>query len=473
MYLSYAKAYYKEVSPERIKQVMIMERIEHGNYNLLRIIFAANKNTLTGGVTAMRSKNDTRQVEKRQRITTTTLIVGMDIGCEFNAMCVMNKEGIVFGRYPKIYNSRKGFDYFHTILETVKKKHGFTDVLIGMEPTGHYWRKIAYFAMDKQYEVRFIRTTALKHQRELDESSSAKNDIRDAYTIANITREGKYIDTVIEDNIFRQLRTLAHTRERIQRFNTGSKHALKGVLEDYFPELKHIFWSMKAKGLWAILSHCPFPEDVLRMEIDVLTALIAQSTRRKIQAHEKALQIYKAAQHSIGLQRIGDADRYRVAAYLSEIRHSELQLKDIELQMKTLLRKIPFAEYILSMPGIGTLTCGVFLGELGNPCNFTNPKQIVKYAGYDPQEHDSGQRTGRKIISKKGRWLLRKYLYFMAMRVVHRNPFFKDYYENKQKTMTKKEALCAVVIKLVKVIFALLRDKRTFTEKQSCLKLAA
>jgi len=222
----------------------------------------------------MLRKNDNRQVEKRQRITVATLIVGMDIGCEFNAMCLMNKEGTVIGKYPKIYNSRKGFDYFNTIVETIKKKYGFTDVIIGMEPAGNYWRKIAFFAMDKQYEVRFIRTTALKHQRELDESSSAKNDLRDVYTIANITREGKYIDTVIEDDIFRQLRTLAHTRERIQRSNTGSKHALKGVLEDYFPELKNIFWSMKAKGLWALLGQYPLPEDVLRTDIDMLSHLL-------------------------------------------------------------------------------------------------------------------------------------------------------------------------------------------------------
>ena len=247
---------------------MNVERKEHGNYSLLRLISVGNKNTLTGGVTAMRKKNDNRQVEKRQRITEATLVIGMDIGCEFNAMCLMNKEGTVLGRYPKIYNSRKGFDYFHGVIESMKKKYGFTDVLIGMEPTGHYWRKIAFFAMDKNYEVRFIRTTALKHQRELDESSSAKNDIRDAYTIANIVREGKYIDTVIEDGIFRQLRTLAHTRERIQRISTGAKHALKGVLEDYFPELKNIFWSMKAKGLWALLTRCPFPEDVLAITPD-------------------------------------------------------------------------------------------------------------------------------------------------------------------------------------------------------------
>lgn len=451
---------------------MNLERKEHGNYSLLRIILVGNKNTLTGGVTTMHTKNYSRQVEKRQRIGDATLVIGIDIGCEWNAMCLMSKEGTVLGKYPKIYNSRKGFDYFHTVIETMKKKHGFTDVLIGMEPTGHYWRKIAFFSIEKGYEVRFIRTTALKHQRELDESSSAKSDMRDAYTIANIVREGKYIDTVIEDGVFRQLRTLAHTRERVQRYNTGSQHALKGVLEDYFPELKNIFWSMKAKGLWALLDTCPFPEDVLNMNADMVTGILAKSTRRKAKACEKAQQIYEAAQQSVGLKHIGEADRYRVATYLSEIRRSEAQLKEIELTMKGLLRNIPFAEYILSMPGIGALTCGVFLGELGNPGNFTNPKQIVKYAGYDPQEHDSGQRTGGKIISKKGRWLLRKYLYFMAMRVVYRSPSFKEYYENKQKTMKKKEALCAVVIKLIKVIFALLRDKRMFTEK-SCLAQAA
>jgi len=446
---------------------------EHGNYSLLRLISVGNKNTLTGGVIAMRKKHNNRQVEKRQRITEATLVTGMDIGCEFNAMCLMNKEGTVLGRYPKIYNSRKGFDYFHGVIESMKKKYGFTDVLIGMEPTGHYWRKIAFFAMDKNYEVRFIRTTALKHQRELDESSSAKNDMRDAYTIANVVREGKYIDTVIEDGIFRQLRTLAHTRERIQRISTGAKHALKGVLEDYFPELKNIFWSMKAKGLWALLMRCPFPEDILTITPDMVTEIIAQSTRRKAKAREKALMVYEAARQSVGLKRIGQADRHRVATYLSEIRNSEGHLKEIELQMKTLLHKIPCAEYILSIPGIGVLTCGVFLGELGDPYNFKDPKQIVKYAGYDPKEQDSGQRIGRKIISKKGRWLLRKYLYFMAMRAVHRSPFFKTYYENKQKTMEKKEALCAVVIKLIKVVFALLRDKRMFTEQQSRLAQAA
>jgi transposase len=428
----------------------------------------------------MSKSNNNRQKEKRQRIKKSTLVAGMDVGCEFNALVLMNKEGEVLGRYPKIYNSRKGFNYFAEVIEGIRAREGLKKVLIGMEPTGHYWRKIAYFAKERGYEVRFIRTTALKHQRELDESSPAKSDIRDALTIANITREGKYIDTVIEDGQLRELRTLAKVRERIQRYNTGSKHALKAVLDDYFPELKEIFWSMKAKGLWAILKECPFPEDVLQLGEKKLADIIAMSSRRKRTAEEKAFRIYKAARESIGLKRIGIADRYRVKMYLEEVKHSEEQLKEIEGQMKKILEQVPYAKYLLSIPGVGVLTAAIFLGELGNPAHFKHPSQIVKYSGYDPKENESGQRNGRRIISKKGRWLLRKYLYFMSMRVVYRSGFFKEYYEKKLKStnkfgqpLKKKEALCAVAIKLIKVIFALLRDKRGFTAKAPALALAA
>src|SRR5581483_5858921 len=157
---------------------------------------------------------------------------------EFNAVALMNKEGAVFGEYPKIYNSREGFDYFVQLIEAAKKKKGLKEVLIGMEPTGHYWRKIAFFAKDRGYQVRFVRTTAIKHQREIDESSSAKSDIKDAFTLANITREGKYIDTVIEEGVYRQLRTLGKVREKISRQSIRSQNTLGAVLDDYFPEIK-------------------------------------------------------------------------------------------------------------------------------------------------------------------------------------------------------------------------------------------
>jgi transposase len=428
----------------------------------------------------MSRQDCSKQVEKRQRIKRTTLVVGVDIGSDFNAVALMSKEGEVLGEHPKIYNSRKGFDYFVQMIEAVKAKKGFKGVLIGLEPTGHYWRKIAYFAKERGYQVKFVRTTALKHQRELDESSSAKSDIKDALTIANITREGKYIDTVIEDGLFRQLRTLSKMREKIVQHSVRSQSTLGTVIDDYFPELKRIFSSMKIRSLWAILQSCPFPQDVLRFELSRIAEIIGKSSRRKAEAEKKASDLFQAAQESIGLKQVGRADRYRLKFCLEEVMRSEARLKEIGVQMKSLLDQLPCSEYLLSIPGVGPISAAVFLGELGNPVHFTHPKQIIKYAGYDPQERDSGNRIGRKRISKKGRWLLRKILFFMTMKVVQECEFFRAYYQRKLQNpnmfgqlLKKKEALCAVAIKLIKVIFALFRDRRRYSDTVPCLALAA
>ena len=97
----------------------------------------------------MHTRQYTKQMEKRSMIGEHTLVVGLDIGSEFNAACFMDKEGNVLGRYPKVYNSRKGFEYFRTMVDKVKRRHKLTQVFIGMEPTGHYWRKIAFFAKEQ------------------------------------------------------------------------------------------------------------------------------------------------------------------------------------------------------------------------------------------------------------------------------------------------------------------------------------
>ncbi|HOQ41314.1 MAG: Transposase IS116/IS110/IS902 family protein [Deltaproteobacteria bacterium ADurb.Bin151] len=418
------------------------------------------------------SKSDyNRQAARRQKIRNTTLIVGVDIGNAFNALGFMNKEGNVLFKCAKLHNNREGFEKFLDMIEGLKKKHRLRDVLIGMEPTGHYWRKLAYFAKEHGYEVRFVRTTALKHHRELDESSSAKSDQRDALTIANITREGKYIDTVIEDGVLRQLRTLSKARERLLRYSVSAKNSLHAALDDYFPELHEIFWSMGSRSLWAILDQCPFPQDVMLMEVATLQDLIARSSRKKKESLQKAKALRKTAQESIGLKQIGSADRYRIQMCLEEVKRTVLSLKNVDKQLKSLLKETPAATYLMSIPGIGPLSAAVFLGELGDSAHFHNARQIVKYAGYDPQESDSGSRIGRRFISKKGRWLLRKYLFFMSMRVVVLSNYFQEYYQRKLETKNRfgqqprrKEMLCAVAIKLIKVIFALLRDKREFED---------
>jgi transposase len=208
-----------------------------------------------------------------------------------------------------------------------------------------------------------------------------------------------------------------------------------------------------------------------------VATLLAKGTGKKRHVREQAEKVYQAAAESVGLKAIGKADRARLTMYLEEIKRSDARRKLLEREMQDLLKEIPLAQYILSLPAMGKVGCAVFLGELGNPDYFKNPRQIIKYSGYDPKENDSGSRIGRKIISKKGRWLLRKCLFFMVLRLVHRSPFFKAYYEHKKKgllrPLKKTEALCAVILKLIRVLFALMRDRRMFTEEMPRCELAA
>jgi len=193
---------------------------------------------------------------------------------------MMNAKGKVLGEH-KVHNSREGFEFFRDVVDKAAKRNRLWDVLVGFEPTGTYWRKIAFYAKELGFEVRFVRTTALKHQRELDESAPLKTDRRDAYTIANIIREGKCIDSVIEDGIYRELRSLVNLRENAVSDGTRLKNALRTFLEDFFPELSRLYSSMSAKGLLAILQTCPFPADVLNYGEKRLAELIYKSSRSK------------------------------------------------------------------------------------------------------------------------------------------------------------------------------------------------
>ena len=121
---------------------------------------------------------------------------------------------------------------------------------------------------------------------------------------------------------------------------------------------------------------------------------------------------------------------------------------------------------------------GILLGEFGDLDNFRSAKQVVKYAGYDPFGKESGKHVGRRRISKKGRWRSRKGVYLMSMRVVRFIPEFREYYERKLngsggRKLARKEALCAVAIKLIKLIFALARDRRRYEERENPVLLAA
>ncbi|MGD0232233.1 MAG: transposase [Syntrophorhabdales bacterium] len=83
----------------------------------------------------------------------------------------------------------------------------------------------------------------------------------------------------------------------------------------------------------------------------------------------------------------------------------------------------------------------------------------MKLAGLDLYEVSSGKRKGEKRITKRGRSLMGKILYFAAIQMIGKNGIMHKYYERLTGRGTlKMRALVAVMRKLLRIIHAILRD---------------
>jgi len=425
-------------------------------------------------------KENIKRLARKEAVKGDDLILGIDIGSRFHAVVFQSSDGKVLRSFEYIYNSERGFSYLVTEIEKARKQYKLKGVHIGFEPTGHYWKNIIYYLSGLSYEVHFIRTTAVKSQRELDESSSSKTDLSDANNIASLVREGKFIDARVQHGVYKNLRDAGKLRARIMRMKTSTLCRLKMLLHTYFPEVLEHFWSMDCIGLWRLIKHAPFPEDVKNIGESKLIELLKVKGVKKSKLESQVGGILAAAEgKSIGLK-ASEFDRHNILNCIENLELYHEQLLKIKNEMEKLLNQTNYWELMRSIPGVGVVTAATFLGELGDPENFKDAKAIIKFAGIDPKENSSGLKKSRSKLSKKGRYLMRTTIYFISMRLIYRADEFKTYYKKKLETKTirgrtleKKEAIFAVAIKFIKVLHAMFRDKSTYNASKTEYKLAA
>ncbi len=115
-------------------------------------------------------------------------------------------------------------------------------------------------------------------------------------------------------------------------------------------------------------------------------------------------------------------------------------------------------DILSSIKGISKDLANRFIAEIGDIKKFESAKKIIKYAGLDPVIKQSGKWKSYKGISKKGSAYLRDICYQMAYGVVTWNSVFKEYLKKKWSQYgSYRKAMIAVVNKLIRVIFAMLK----------------
>jgi len=411
-----------------------------------------------------------RENRRLDEITAGTLIIGVDVAKAVQWARFVDDRGREIGKAVQFENNRQGFE---TILAEIRLRcnnkflqRPFTKVIIGMEPTGHYWKTLANYLMQKGLRVVGVNPFHTKKAKELDDNSPTKNDKKDALTIARLVKDGRFFDPYLPQNVYAELRGLTNARVSIIKRGNAVKNTITAILDEYFPEIWTVFkHPLKGKASRQILKTCPFPAMILALgEIGVLAEV--KKAVKKTVGIKKVLQLIAVAKQSIGVPYGQEAAKLRLGWLLDELEQNERQLEQMEAAMKEMLEATGYAAQMLSIKGIGVVTAASFPGEIGDPLRFQNARQIANYAGYNLVEDSSGKNKSGTCISKRGRSQLRSVLYLMAYTAVGTNPEMKQLYRylltRKVNPLKKKQALVVVSKKIISVIFNLLKKQQTY-----------
>lgn len=333
---------------------------------------------LSREVSTMKSNTQNKKIEA---ITETTLVIGIDVGCETHYARAFDHRGIEFSKKPfKFSNNEAGFEMFKAWISDIKEKHEKDKVVPGMEPTGHYWFNLGKFLQDNEMKPVVANPHHVKKSKELDDNNPTKNDSKDPKVVAGLVREGRYMIPYLPAGVYADLRIASNMRFQLQSELTRIQNRISRWFSIYFPEYKTVYGQPNAKSGMLILKAAPLPEDILTLGIDGVNQIWRDAKLRAV-GKARAKTLIEAAEHSVGSKEGAVAARMELRMLLEDYESRNARLQEVMALIEELVKHIPMAEKLLEIKGVGIKTMSGFFAEVGEIRRFNNPKELQKLAG--------------------------------------------------------------------------------------------
>lgn len=404
---------------------------------------------------------DNNNTKKVRKLSEKTLLVTVDMGMTTHTGYCRCPDGTEVKPFD-FANNRKGFEEFWFRVCQTKKTHNLQEVVVGFESTGPYAEPLLHFLRKKGVKLVQVNPMHTKRLKELQGNSPCKTDRKDPKIIADIIQLGHALTVVIPEGIIAELRRLTSARERSIQRRTALLNQLQALVSIIFPEFLQVMKDIGSKTSQHLLKHCPTPEDIIKKGIDPLAQILKTISRGNM-GRDRAELLYKAAGDSVGVKEGQKSLLLEIAECISALEATERFILMLEAEMEKYIREIPYSRLILSIKGIGIITVAGLIGEMGDFGQFHTISEVMKHAGLDLYEISSGKHKGKKRISKRGRHLLRKILFFAAINTVRKGGVMHEYYQRcLQRGMLRMKALIAIARKLLRIIFAVVRDRSVF-----------
>ena len=407
-----------------------------------------------------------RVEEKIERITEDTLICGIDVGKTNCCVRFCDYRGREV--YKKVWFDRtKNLDVIGCQVTEAMYKTNKKDVLISFEPTGHYWLNIDKYFKDCGQETVLMPTKTVKNEKDSYDGNPAKSDPRDAMLIARLTSEGKYVKPIERDELYQDIYSGYRLYEDRKKELNRIKNKIHAWNDKYFPEMEHVY-KIDSVGIKPIYMNALLPSDIKEMSIEDFTQIMTKENYRARRASIRRIKELSEKTSGIKPDKYTKKEiKYLYDRYLTLIE----EMEEIEEELIELASKIDYVERAVEICGVGYMSMIGIIAETGDLNNYDHAKQVLKMSGLSLKETSSGQKKGKKSISKRGRPLLRRNLKQIGIALVGKNSFFMQlhnyYTTQRENKLTKLISINAIIRKFVYILMALVKNKESFDEEKA------
>jgi transposase len=401
-----------------------------------------------------------RRTRRCEPIKPDVIVIGVDVAKSAHLAVAVSSDGSE-SKPLKFAVSRDGFAKLQAFAEEQVRRRGATGWVVAVEPTGHYATTLVAWLSSRRVAVYSVQPSHTSRAKSLYDGTTRKTDAKDALVIASLCRQGICRPYRLAEGAFAELRTMSAQRRQLVKRRSQTVNRLHRHVDVLFPELRGLFPKLESRTALWVLETMPTPADVLERSAEQLAEELYEASRWQL-GRERAEAMLQAARDSIGITHGVTSHRLAVRQLLAELRHVLGQIKELEARMAEVLRQVPYAPLLRSIPQLGVVTVATLLGELGDLKAYRHAKQVIAMAGLDLVENSSGEHQGHHHISRRGRAYARQMLYLAALRLgwkVMAEPRRRSVEERKK---AANKAAVGNMVRLLRVMFAIARDGKPF-----------
>jgi transposase len=332
------------------------------------------------------------------------------------------------------------------------------EVKVAMESTGTYGDALRQALTDARLPVHLVSAKATHDFAEIMDGVPSQHDGKDATIVAELAAMGKSSPwpcptlSTDEEELQEEVQWL-DTQQVILQMWLGR---LEALMARHWPEVTELL-ALDSATLLRTLMEYGGPQ-ALAQDSEARQKL--RRWGKRFLLSEKIEALLESARTTMGVRMTPATQKslQRCAAAAQQARTAVRRTK------ASLTRRAKKHAMLSRMAkAVGPATACVLWAALGNPTNYYCGAAYRKAMGLNLKERSSGQHVGQLKITKRGSSMVRRWLFFAALRILQQEPVWSWYLKKKLKDGDRGgKAVIAVMRKLALAVYAVAKHDVPF-----------